>query len=183
MNNNMGFQVNILHTMHVSDPIYVFLICYQQTRSQLSVSTVKNTHEIKTRGEGLRRLKQDSLEVCISPKAGEVDLCTSYWPLTLPLPQPTIKTTGALVFIDYCSPQLLQELRILFFPPVLCCQTWFMILESMAFKAPGSENHYYCEDFRCSVVSQCVGQKALLIQPPLEKASFAEYLQLQGQLH
>lgn len=53
MNNQMGFQGNLLHTMHVSDPIYVYVTCSKQTRSQLSVSTVKNTHEIKTIGEAV----------------------------------------------------------------------------------------------------------------------------------
>lgn len=59
MNNKMGFQVNLLHRMHVSDLLHVYVTCSKQTRSQLSVSTVKNTHEIKTRGEA-QWLKYDS---------------------------------------------------------------------------------------------------------------------------
>lgn len=59
MNNKMGFQMNLLHTMHVSDPLPVYVTCSEQTRSQPSVSTVKNTHEIKTRGEA-QWLKYDS---------------------------------------------------------------------------------------------------------------------------
>lgn len=59
MNNKMEFQVNLLHRMHVSDLLHVYVTCSEQIRSQLSVSTVKNTHEIKTRGEA-QWLKYDS---------------------------------------------------------------------------------------------------------------------------